>query len=166
MAESVGQLLRSAREGLGMSLQVLARVTRIPTGSLVAIEENNFDALPAPVFVRGFIRSYCREVHLDAADMLSLYDAQIHETTLREPAREDEAPLAPLLFVSGGTETARYEPHRGLQISHILLLVLALVTFIIAYVTAGMSSDRGPSTASQDAVGTPAAQQTTADRRR
>jgi cytoskeletal protein RodZ len=167
MAESVGQLLRTARENLGLSLQALSRVTRIPTGSLVAIEENNFDALPAPVFVRGFIRSVCREVRLDAADMLSLYDAHIHETTMRDAPRVDDAPLAPLLFVAGGTETSRYEPHRGLQISHILLLVLALVTFIIAYVTAGMSTDKGPSTASQDTLTAPAAQQTTtADRRR
>ena len=161
MAETVGQLLRTAREARGLTLTQLARITRIPSASLVAIEENNFDALPAPVFVRGFVRSICREVRLDGADMLSLYDAQIQESTLREPVRADEPALAPLLFVSGGTESTRYESHRGLQISHVLLLVLALVTFVIAYVTAGMSADKGPTTATTEETRTPAAQQAT-----
>lgn len=141
MAETVGQVLRAAREATGRSVVELARVTRIPVGSLVALEENNFAALPASVFVRGFIRSYAREIRLDPPDVLGLYDAYLHETTLRTPAESDEPVLAPLLYASGTAEVQR-DSFRGLQVSHVLLLALAAITLVIAYVTAGVPSEK------------------------
>ncbi len=145
MAETVGQVLRTAREATGRSVVELARITRIPVGSLVALEENNFSALPAAVFVRGFIRSVAREVQLEPADVLALYDAHLNETTLRRPDAEDEPVLAPLLYVSGSAEVQR-DSFRGLQVSHVLLLALAMITVVIAYVTAGVSSDKSAAT--------------------
>ncbi len=141
MAETVGQVLRAAREATGRSVVELARITRIPVGSLVALEENNFEALPASVFVRGFVRSYAREVRLDPPDVLALYDAHLNETTLRAPTSDDEPVLAPLLYVSGSAEVQR-DSFRGLQVSHVLLLALAAITMVIAYVTAGVSDDK------------------------
>jgi cytoskeleton protein RodZ len=72
--ETPGNKLRDAREARSLSLDDVAHVTRIPRASLSALEEGRFDRLPAPVFVRGFIRSYARAVGLDPATVVRLYD--------------------------------------------------------------------------------------------
>jgi cytoskeletal protein RodZ len=60
-----GDMLRTARERRHLSLDALAETTRVSRRVLQAIEDNDVAALPAPVFVRGFLRSYAREVGLD-----------------------------------------------------------------------------------------------------
>ena len=112
----------------------------VPTKALLdqwilSLEEDNFEALPAAVFVRGFIRSYAREVDLDPTEVLGRYENLLHENEITcEP--EDGTSLGPLLFMR--SDVPDQPSHRGLQISHVLLLMLALATFIIAYMTAGI----------------------------
>jgi transcriptional regulator with XRE-family HTH domain len=58
LTQSIGSFLKSHREQRRMSLEEVARVTRIPTPSLESIEADRFDELPGEVFVRGFLKSY------------------------------------------------------------------------------------------------------------
>jgi flagellar biosynthesis protein FlhG len=60
-----GDVLRAVREGWGLSLESIAKKTRISRGQLAAIESEQFDALPARVFTRGFVMAYARELRLD-----------------------------------------------------------------------------------------------------
>jgi hypothetical protein len=73
-----GSLLRRLRESAGATLQDVADVTKIRRGYLRALEENDFDALPAAVYVRGFISEYARILGLDARlvakSYMALYD--------------------------------------------------------------------------------------------
>jgi transcriptional regulator with XRE-family HTH domain len=57
---SFGGCLRALREGRGSSLDEVARATRVSVRQLDALEADRLDELPAPVFVRGFIRAYCQ----------------------------------------------------------------------------------------------------------
>src|SRR5687767_15066864 len=57
--------LRHARERLGLSLRDIADRTKIRTTILGAIENNETDRLPPPIFTRGFVKAYAREVGLD-----------------------------------------------------------------------------------------------------
>jgi cytoskeletal protein RodZ len=57
--------LRQARERMGLSLRDIADRTKIRAAILDAIENNDADRLPPPIFARGFIRAYAREVGLD-----------------------------------------------------------------------------------------------------
>jgi cytoskeleton protein RodZ len=79
--ETPGNKLRDAREARSLSLDDVAHVTRIPRASLSLLEEGRFDRLPAPVFVRGFIRSYARAVGLDPAVIVRLYDLGTSEAS-------------------------------------------------------------------------------------
>src|SRR5262245_62041027 len=56
---SVGGYLRAMRQGKQTSLDEVARATRVGLHQLEALEADRFSDLPAPVFVKGFIRSYC-----------------------------------------------------------------------------------------------------------
>lgn len=57
--------LRHARERLGLSLRDISDRTKIRTSILGAIERNEIDRLPPPIFTRAFVRAYAREVGLD-----------------------------------------------------------------------------------------------------
>lgn len=65
--------LVSARERSGKTLEEIATKTRIPRRSLERLETGDFEALPADVFVRGFLRSYARCVGLDGAEAIKRY---------------------------------------------------------------------------------------------
>ncbi|MDB4966935.1 MAG: Helix-turn-helix domain protein [Myxococcales bacterium] len=55
-----------------MTLAELSRSTKIKEGSLTALEEARFEALPARVFVVGYVGAYARAVGLDAGEALEL----------------------------------------------------------------------------------------------
>ena len=52
----VGAELREARERRGISLEELARITKIGVATLRALERNQVDYLPGGIFLRGFLR--------------------------------------------------------------------------------------------------------------
>jgi len=143
MADPIGIILSSAREDAGLTIADLARITRIPRSSVASLEEGRFDSLPAPVFVRGFIRSYCREVGLAPSDILAQYDGYLHETSLMNQ-EQPEQQVRPLLLPRAEMHGSR---HRGLELSHVLLVLLAVVSFIIAYLSAGVTTNTDVDTA-------------------
>ncbi|MFO7594043.1 MAG: RodZ family helix-turn-helix domain-containing protein [Pseudomonadota bacterium] len=55
-----GKRLRAAREAAGLSLTDVAVQLRINERMIVALEEDNYDALPAATFASGYLRSYAR----------------------------------------------------------------------------------------------------------
>src|SRR3989338_2045543 len=57
---SLGSYLRELRQRRGVSLEEIARSTRVLHLYLEALEADDFDALPAPVFTKGFVRAYCQ----------------------------------------------------------------------------------------------------------
>jgi len=63
--EYTGEELRRVRESLGLTLAAISQRTRIRQRQLASIETEEFGALPERVFVRGFVMSYARELHLD-----------------------------------------------------------------------------------------------------
>jgi transcriptional regulator with XRE-family HTH domain len=69
LGESVGERLRLAREAKGLSLDDVARQTRIPVRHLEHIEREEWDALPALTYSVGFARSYANTVDLDGAQI-------------------------------------------------------------------------------------------------
>src|SRR5678810_1062140 len=73
--ESIGRYLKSRREAQGMSVEEVARATRIPFASIERIEGDHFDDLPGEVFVRGFLKAYARAVSLPVDDVLARYTA-------------------------------------------------------------------------------------------
>jgi cytoskeletal protein RodZ len=61
----VGERLRAAREEKGLSLEDVAKQTRIPIRHLEHIERGEWDAMPAITYSVGFARSYANVVGLD-----------------------------------------------------------------------------------------------------
>lgn len=68
----LGALLLEEREKKGLSLEDMEKKTRLRPHVLAAIEAEDWDKLPQPVFVRGFIRSYAVALGLEKAKVAEL----------------------------------------------------------------------------------------------
>jgi cytoskeletal protein RodZ len=87
----LGLFLRMERERRGLTLEQICDGTKIPRNSLERLEEGDWDALPAAVFVRGFVQSYGREVGLEV-EALERYQVALNESSAELPvARSSES---------------------------------------------------------------------------
>ncbi len=62
LAPSPGRRLRQAREAMGMEVATVAEQLHLSKAMVQALEEENYEALPARVFVRGYYRNFARLV--------------------------------------------------------------------------------------------------------
>ena len=87
--QAIGDVLRAARERSGVTLVQAAERLRVDVGVLMALEQERFDSLGAPVYVRGHLRRY--------AELLGEPDAamQAQYATLQESNVEPDLTQAP-----------------------------------------------------------------------
>jgi cytoskeleton protein RodZ len=79
--ETLGQILRSARLAQDLTVEQLATELRIEAKQLTALEENRFERIGVPVFIKGYLKQYGLRLGLDVRDLLALYYKQ---TTLAD----------------------------------------------------------------------------------
>lgn len=108
---SLGERFRAAREQRGLTLSDVAEQLHIRSVYLAAIEEQNWKAIGAPVYTRGFLRTYARFLGLDAEDAVTEFNAsegaspapQISSQPSVAPyePRPGGGSLAPLIWIAG-----------------------------------------------------------------
>jgi len=81
----LGETLQRARLARGVTLQEAERTTRISRRYLEALENENFGLLPAPVYARGFLRTYARYLGLEPGDLLPLFPVGYLDVPLLQP---------------------------------------------------------------------------------
>ena len=79
-----GQRLRQARLRRGMELRQVARELRLTVERVQAIEEDDYAALPDPVFVVGYLKNYARLMDLNPDALVAAYRTH-----------QDRSPVAP-----------------------------------------------------------------------
>jgi cytoskeletal protein RodZ len=84
---SVGAYLSQERKRKNISLVEIAKVTRISLQYLEALEKDEFQTLPASIFVRGFLRTYAAQIGLNPEEVLNLYEAQVD--SLNQPEKKE-----------------------------------------------------------------------------
>jgi len=72
----IGVELRDARLARGVTIDDAQRATRISRRYLEALEAEDFAALPAPVFARGFLRSYAQFLGIDPTELVSRFPGE------------------------------------------------------------------------------------------
>jgi cytoskeleton protein RodZ len=88
----VGATLRRARQEKRLTLDQLSRATKISKSNLKALEDGDFERLPAAVYTRGFLRAYAREVGLDPHETVELYMQQVEEAFAQPPSDSEPIP--------------------------------------------------------------------------
>ena len=69
---SPGRYIKEQRKRQGMSIDQLAAATKIPRTSLQFLEADEHEALPGPVFVKGFLRCCARALGIEAEVVMEL----------------------------------------------------------------------------------------------
>ncbi|GEM_PF-5045319 len=67
-----GQILQEGRVRSGLSIDQVSQKTKIKKNFLEALERDDFQNLPAPVYVNAYVRSLCDLYHVDEKQVMSL----------------------------------------------------------------------------------------------
>jgi cytoskeleton protein RodZ len=132
---AVGSYLRNLREQQGVSLEELARATRVLYRHLQALEADDLEALPAPVFTKGFIRAYCQVLGVAPDEALALYDPRPREGRPAAQAPVPSPTPAPRVQAAAAELPRTPRGHGAVLVSFALLVVLgvALFAFTVAF---------------------------------
>jgi cytoskeleton protein RodZ len=76
----LGEELRAAREARNLSLSDVSERIHIRTVYLQALEEEDWGAISAPVYVRGFLRTYARFLGLEPESVVERFNASLPAT--------------------------------------------------------------------------------------
>ncbi|NKC16909.1 MAG: DUF4115 domain-containing protein [Gammaproteobacteria bacterium] len=69
-----GQRLKNAREASSLSLEEVATHLHLDIRTISNLEADNYDVLPAPTFVRGYLRSYARLLNIAPEPLIDGFD--------------------------------------------------------------------------------------------
>ncbi|MEZ5528570.1 MAG: DUF4115 domain-containing protein [Porticoccaceae bacterium] len=117
---SPGEALSRARKEKGLDVDEVAIHLGLPPRVLCALEADDYDRLPAPMYVRGYVRRYCGLLELEEGQLLELVEQQFaaqgivdHNPSIRliAPPRKK---IRPIWFVA----------------PIVVLLLIALAVFI------------------------------------
>jgi cytoskeleton protein RodZ len=119
-AASIGAQLAAARKALKLDVDKVAHELKLDVAVIEALENDVAAALPAPIFVKGYLRSYARLVGLPEDALVRSYAQQVGEL--------------PPLTVAGITRPApllRLPSTRLLR--NVVLLLLLLIMLWLAW---------------------------------
>jgi hypothetical protein len=145
----IGSSLRDARTRQGLDFPELEERTKIRPKYLRALEDERFDLLPSPTYVKGFLRSYADALGLDGQPFVDEYNSRFavgdDEVTVR--ARHLPPPRP------------RQRSNRESRIAALALVAIAVLTALViaAWRFGGPEGEKVPGLATDGA--TPAAQQ-------
>jgi len=113
VVSTVANQLRQAREAKNLTVQQVVEITKIRTDHLQALEAGNFDVFSAPVYIRGFVRTYSTLLKLDVPQIMAALEAELAQTTkFSEPPPLVERPRGVLdLFM---LQLSRVDWRKGL----------------------------------------------------
>lgn len=132
---SLGDTLRDRRAELGISIDEAERVTRIRARLIQALEAGEYDRLPNPGYVRGYISSYARYLGLDSAQLLAMYRA---ETGASRIPTDLDLPRAREAVQRGG------RPHALPTRTYLILAAVVAVVGLVAFGVSRCSGDTDP----------------------
>jgi len=72
-----GEFLSETRRKLGLEPENVAQILHLSSHQIEAIEANDFNSLPEPTYVRGYLRSYCQLLNIAPDSVLKSYNDAI-----------------------------------------------------------------------------------------
>ena len=122
-----GQLLRTARQSMGLTVDDVAAELRLAPDQITALEENDYKQLAGQTYVRGYLRSYARFVDLPAEYIVPSGDDKRFAT-------EDTASVALL-----PRHKFRHSSSPAKLLTYVLLIVLVGLVMAWWYQRAGIA---------------------------
>jgi cytoskeleton protein RodZ len=121
-----GTRLRAAREALGASVDEVAHDLHLERDVILSLESEDYESLGAPVFVRGYMRSYARLMNLPEDEVVVAVEAQ-------EPEPEEFRTLS-----------ARTEVKPGASMTNFVLWMLLAIVALAGVVYLLLGDEQAP----------------------
>lgn len=86
--DSFGEYLKRERELRGVTLEEISKTSNISKTFLKSLENDDFENLPAEVFVKGFIRCYAENTGMDGNEAILAYNSFIANKRSSETVSE------------------------------------------------------------------------------
>jgi cytoskeletal protein RodZ len=156
--ETLGAFLRRTREERGLTFEQVVDSTKISPNCMKALEEDDYDNLPADAFVRGFYGIYARYLSLDPDEIRDRYNQQKKQ----QPKTDESSSPTPgelAMQTSSMAEPPSVTSHSVVGLSLLALIIAGIAacwyfSFNPAtYLSQTLRGDKAPSTT----VGEPAA---------
>lgn len=122
VSDPVGQQLKRAREQKGLSVSTVADAQHLRPAVIHAIEDGNYEQIDSELFLKGYVRTYARQVDLDPDAVIATLDKEL-EPLRQEKAQAEE--LNPLVDI----ERRRRQKRRIAKLLF-FLLVIAIAVFV------------------------------------
>ncbi|MYL27417.1 MULTISPECIES: RodZ domain-containing protein [Halomonadaceae] len=113
----VGEQLRTAREHHGMDRQDVADQLHLRPSIIQAIEESDYEAMPADLFLKGYVRTYARLTEQDGDDLIARLDRELEPYRESQEAQKEPSP----------TEVIRQKKIRRRRIGGMTIAVVAVL---------------------------------------
>jgi len=123
MVSALGEEFRSAREARSLSLSDVAERLHIRSVYLAAIEDEAWHVIGAPVYVRGFMRTYARFLGLDPEAAVARFAATVPAGPPPAPAPRPAAP-------ANSAEKRAATERSGPSLAAVLAIVVALLVVL------------------------------------
>lgn len=98
LTDGPGRRLRQARQSRGLQVEQVATQLHLAPRQISALERDDYEALPGPVFIAGYMRNYARLLGLDPEPLLEAYRAA---TPAMRPQPSSARPAAPSQVTGG-----------------------------------------------------------------
>lgn len=129
---TVAEQLHQAREARHLTVEQVAEITKIRGDHVRALEEGNFDVFSAPVYIRGFVRTYSTLLKLDVPQVMAALDGELGQTKkFAEPPPLSDHPRGALDFVM--LQLSKIDWQKGALVLGAIALVLACILGFIAW---------------------------------
>ena len=126
---TVSEQLRLAREQQQLDVYQVAETIKIRTDHVRALESGTFDVFPAPVYIRGFVRTYATMLKLDVPRVLADLEGELGQSErFREPPPLTNNPRSALDFVMLQLSRLNWRIAFGLA-AGVLFLILAVAVY-------------------------------------
>lgn len=132
---TLGEKLKKLRADRRISLSEVARSTRIQIKYLESLEEGNYGALPADVYVRGFLKNYADFLGVDESILIRIYD---REKGIKKNIEDKISPRKEPLFRAVNVNFFTLTPKR---IAGALAGALLLAVVVLLYLEVGSFSN-------------------------
>ncbi len=80
--QEIGSKIRQVRETQGVSIEEVAKQTRIQARLLIAIEQGQLEELPEPVYIRGLMKRFADAIGLDGAKYAQEFSTAANSNTV------------------------------------------------------------------------------------
>jgi len=160
----IGNTLREARLRRGLDVLECEAETKIRAKYLRAMEEEKFDLMPSPTYVRGFLRAYAEFLDLDGQLVLDEYESRFETFETPEdlggPQRAAESPPGSSRSRRPPRAPRGIRPPRRRRRAEVRLLWLAIggvmAVALIVWLGVGETSSPTPAAPSSTPSTTPA----------